>query len=205
MAAVRALVGWTLLVLVLALGGCQSSPERLEAAQVARLLHLNSGATVADIGAGNGHFTAALADALGSGVRVTATELGRPAVTTLWNGLRRDGAGGVRVVEGTATDTSLGAESCDAIVLRRTSHHFMQPAEMAASLFRTLRSGGRLVLIEQPLSKIRPIPRGVPAMRGGDGIDPPVLIAELTAAGFRHERTQNPFSLQLYLVVMRKP
>jgi hypothetical protein len=33
----------------------------------------------------------------------------------------------------------------------------------------------------------------------------PQLVAELLAAGFRHERTVDPFSRQLYLVVMVKP
>ncbi len=192
------------LLLAAAVCACRHDPEAVEAKQVAGLLGLRSGATVADIGAGNGHFTAALAGEVGGRVKVVATELGRPAVTLLWNGLRREGAGGVSVVEGLAYDTNLPAESCDAIVLRRTYHHFAQPADMAASLFRTLRPGGRLVVIEQPLTPIRRVPRNVSASRGGDGIDPPVLVAELTAAGFHHDLTMNPLPNRLYLVVMRK-
>jgi ubiquinone/menaquinone biosynthesis C-methylase UbiE len=192
-------------LLVLTFGSCQSDPESLEANEVARLLTLRSGAMVADIGAGNGTFTVALAGRLGRSVRVAATELGRPAILALWKGVQRGGAGNVSVVEGTAVDTNLPADSCDAIVVRRTYHHFMQPAEMAASLFRTLRPGGQLIVIEQPLVRLRPVPASVPAVRGGDGIVPEALIEELTAAGFRHERTVSPFVRQLYLVVMRKP
>jgi ubiquinone/menaquinone biosynthesis C-methylase UbiE len=187
------------------LGSCRADPDDLEASEVARLLALHAGATVADIGAGDGKFTVALAGRLGHGVRVTATELGRPAILTLWKGVQRGGAGNVSVVEGTATDTNLPAESCDAIIVRRTYHHFMQPAEMAASLFRTLRPGGQLIVIEQPFVRLPTVAGSVPARRGGDGIMPVVLIDELTAAGFRHERTVDPFVLQLYLVVMRRP
>jgi hypothetical protein len=76
---------------------------------------------------------------------------------------------------------------------------------MAASLFRTLRPGGRLFLIEQPLVRMNPAPSGLPSTRDGDGIARPQLVAELSAAGFRHERTVDPFSRQLYLVVMVRP
>jgi ubiquinone/menaquinone biosynthesis C-methylase UbiE len=192
-------------LLVLTLGSCRTAPEDLEAGEVASLLALHNGATVADIGAGDGKFTVALADRLDRGVRVVATELGRPAILALWKGVQRGGAGNVSVVEGTAVDTNLPADSCNALVVRRTYHHFMQPAEMAASLFRTLRPGGQLIIIEQPLVRLRPDPTSVPAVRGGDGIMPEALIEELTAAGFRHERTVDPFVRQLYLVVMRKP
>jgi ubiquinone/menaquinone biosynthesis C-methylase UbiE len=192
-------------LLLLTLGSCRTDPEGLEASEVARLLTLHSGATVADIGAGNGKFTVALAGRLGRDGRVIATELGRPALLTLWTGVQRSGAGNVSVVEGTAVDTNLPAESCDAILVRRTYHHFMQPAKMAASLFRTLRPGGQLIMIEQPLVPLRPFPASLPTVRSGDGIMPAALIEELTAAGFRHERTVDPFVRQLYLVVMRKP
>jgi ubiquinone/menaquinone biosynthesis C-methylase UbiE len=192
-------------LLIVTLGSCRTDPEELEARDVARLLSLHDGATVADIGAGNGKFTVALAGRLGSGVHVVATELGRPALLTLWKGVQAGGTGNVSVVEGTATDTHLPAGSCDAIIVRRTYHHFMQPAEMAASLFRTLRPGARLIMIEQPFVRVPAVAASAPARRGGDGIMPSVLIEELAAAGFRHERTVDPFARQLYLVVMRKP
>jgi len=191
-------------LLVFILGSCHTDPEELEASEVARLLSLHEGATVADIGAGNGKFTVALAGRLGPDVRVVATELGRSALLTLWKGVQAGGAGKISVVEGTATDTSLPAGSCDAIIVRRTYHHFMQPAEMAASLFRTLRPGARLIMIEQPFARLPTVAGSVPARHGGDGIMPAVLIEELAAAGFRHERTVDPFVRQLYLVVMRK-
>ncbi len=194
-----------LAALVVTLGSCQTTPEDLEARDVVRLMALGQGATVADIGAGDGKFTVALARRLGSRVRVVATELGHARLSILWNGVQRGGTGNVSVIEGTATDTNLPAESCDAIIVRRTYHHFMQPAEMARSLFRTLRPGGRLVMIEQPLIRFKQVPKDVPAVRGGDGIMPEVLIEELTAAGLRHERTVEHFDRTLYLVLLRKP
>jgi ubiquinone/menaquinone biosynthesis C-methylase UbiE len=192
-------------LLVLTLGGCRADSEDLEAIDVARLMALADGATVADIGAGDGTFTVALAGRLGRKVRVVATELGRPALLTLWKGVQRGGRGNVSVVEGSATDTNLPAASCDAIVIRRSYHHFVQPAGMAASVFRTLRPGGQLVVIEQPFVRLPPAAGSMPSRRGGDGIMPTTLIEELTAAGFRHQQTVDPFARQLYLVIMRRP
>jgi ubiquinone/menaquinone biosynthesis C-methylase UbiE len=192
-------------LLALMLGSCRTDPEDLEAREVARLLSLPDGATVADIGAGDGKFTVAIAVRLGRGRRVVATELGRPAALTLWKGIQRGGAGNVSVVEGTATDSGLSAGSCDAIIVRRPYHHFLQPAGMARSLFRTLRPGGQLIVIEQPFVRLPPVAGSGATTPGGDGIMAVALIEELTAAGFRHERTVDPFVRQLYLVVMRKP
>jgi hypothetical protein len=62
-----------------------------------------------------------------------------------------------------------------------------------------------LLVIEQPLVRFQQIPKDVPAVRGGDGIMPAVLIEEMTAAGFHHERTVDPFDRALDLVLMRKP
>jgi ubiquinone/menaquinone biosynthesis C-methylase UbiE len=195
----------TLLLIAALLAACRSDPNATEARELARLMALPAGATAADIGAGDGRFTAALAARLGPEVRLVATELGHQNVSALWKGLQAAAAGNVTVVEGATADTGLSAGSCDAIVLRRTYHHFQQRLEMAASLFRTLRPGGRLFLIEQPLVRPDPATSGLPATRGGDGIMRPQLVAELSTAGFRHERTVEPFSRQLYLVVMVKP
>jgi ubiquinone/menaquinone biosynthesis C-methylase UbiE len=162
-------------------------------------------AEIADIGAGEGEFTVALSSQVGPGVRVVATEVGRQNVLTLWRNLQDAGPANVSIVEGLSTDTNLPAGSMDAIVLRRTYHHMMQPEEMAASLFRTLRPGGRLFVIEQPLVRPKSPPRDVLARRGGDGIVPEILITELSAAGFRHEKTLDRFAGQLYLVMMLRP
>jgi ubiquinone/menaquinone biosynthesis C-methylase UbiE len=194
-----------LLLLGALLAACQSDPYATEASDLVRLMALPTGATAAEIGAGDGRFTAALARRLGPGVRVVATELGRANVVALWKGLQAAAASNVTVVEGTRADAGLPAVSCDAIVLRRAYHHFQQPFEMAASLFRVLRPGGRLFLIEQPVVRLSPVPNDLPAFRRGDGITPPQLITEMSAAGFLHERTVAPFSQQLYLVVMVKP
>jgi predicted methyltransferase len=118
---------------------------------------------------------------------------------------RQAGAANVSVVEGAEQDTALRDGSCDAIILRQTYHHFMHPKEMTASLFRSLRPGGLLAVIEhEPYSMGHPLTDVLPS-RGGDGIRPAMLMEELSAAGFRHVRTISRWSSGLYMVLMQKP
>jgi ubiquinone/menaquinone biosynthesis C-methylase UbiE len=122
-------------------------------------------------------------------------------MSVLADGIKSMGASNVKAVQGALTDTNLPDGSCDAIIVRLTYHHFSQPAEMAASLFRTLRPDGTLLMIEMPLVRM---PNGDP-----DGIMPAVLLEQLQEAGFLHQRTVDPFNLAfaspLYLMVLRKP
>ncbi len=192
-------------VQVAATQAVRANQDDAEAARLVEMMQLGQGATVADIGAGSGMFTAALASHVPPGVSVIATEL-KAQMRPLLQGLEDFGRPkNVRIVEGAATTTNLPDGSCDALVVRRTYHHLFEPTAMASSFYRTLRRGGRLFVIESPLRPMKSVLEGTPAFRGGDGIDIPVLLKELAAAGFIHERTVDPFVRDLYLAVMRKP
>jgi predicted methyltransferase len=187
------------------IAGCRSDPIAGEADRLAALLAPVPGATIAEIGAGSGSLTIALARRVDPRVHVLSTELGEERVRKLSVAARQAGAANVSVLEGAEQDTALRADSCDAIILRQTYHHFMHPKEMTASLFRSLRPGGLLAVIEhEPYSMGRPLTDVLPS-RGGDGIRPAMLMEELSAAGFRHVRTMNRWSRGLYLVLMQKP
>ncbi len=198
------------ILIALTVPGCQSAVafgpdlqirgDGAEAIELGRMLNAVKAETVADIGAGSGGFTALIVEQLGSKVRVIATEL--PAqVPKLSEGLQSHGASAVTIVEGAPAETNLRAGSCDALIVRLTYHHFDRPAEMAASLFRTVRSGGRVFVVE--------LPRTQNYKGEWDGIMPSALIAQLQKVGFVHERTVDQFDTMwrppLYLMVVRKP
>jgi predicted methyltransferase len=184
-----------------------ADPSEVDAEQLVRVMHLQKGATIADIGAGGGYFTVALAIHVGDDVQVIATDL-KSQRPPLLKGLKNGGSPrNVRVVDGAVAETNLPDGSCDALVVRRTYHHLFQPVEMAKSFLRTLRPGGRLFVIETPLMRMQPVPPDTPAFREGDGIMPSVLIKELSDVGFVYERTiqdMNP-AQPTYVVVMRRP
>jgi hypothetical protein len=69
--------------------------------------------------------------------------------------------------------------------MRLVYHHFTKPNEMDSSLFRSLKHGGRLVIVDEEPTKDSKMPDGVPKNRLGHGIPEKVLISELKHAGFK--------------------
>ena len=108
--------------------------------------------------------------------------------------------------------TGLPPESCDAIFLRDVYHHLTDPESFVASLYETLRPGGRLVLVDFPPAWLLAFatPEGIPGDRGGHGISPDLMIEELEAAGFRTLETIDPwpsanFVTKTYAVAFERP
>jgi ubiquinone/menaquinone biosynthesis C-methylase UbiE len=144
--------------------------------------------SVADIGVGYGAMTVVLARQLGAG-HLFATDIGEMQLAGIRESLKREGLTNVTVLEGAAASTNLPIACCDAIFLRHVYHHIGAVAAFNKSLNASLKSGGRLAIIDfVPLSGST-LPDGVPANRGGHGIPTSVVIDEMRAAGLRHVRT----------------
>jgi predicted methyltransferase len=175
-----------------------------ESARLATLLDLRPGLTVAEIGAGAGEFTVAVAQRLGPTGHVFSTELDKYRLQDIKRAADTADLQNVKVVEAAETTTNLPAASCDAIFMRRVYHHLTHPAQIDASLFDALRPGGLLAVVDFEPSAGSP-PPGVPANRGGHGVRAETVIDELTGAGFSHVRTIRDWSGNMYLVLFRKP
>ena len=138
---------------------------------------------VADVGAGDGEWSVELARRVGESGHVFATEVDEDDLEQTHDRLEQTGLGNSTVILGDQNDTGLPAGCCDAILLRLVYHHFTDPAPMRASLRRALKPGGLLAVIDiLPQSHWREL-EGVPD-RGGHGIDPEELLAEMTGDGF---------------------
>ena len=150
-----------------------SSPEL---ARLKQALALKAGMVVADVGAGKGELTRALADTVGPGGRAFATEVDPDRLTALRAMVDAGKSRNVTIVEADSRDSRLPAGCCDAIVLRRVYHHLTDPAETIASLLRALRPGGLLAVIDMP----PPVFIG----RGSFGVPAQSVVDEVTATGF---------------------
>ena len=159
-----------------------------EAPQLAEVLGVKPGATVADIGTGGGAMAVVLARLIGSG-RVYATDITERSLRTTREYAKKEGLTNLTVIEGGAASTNLPNECCDALFLRNVYHHVTEPAAFNKSLYATAKPGARLAIIDAPPGKASELPSGVPANRGGHGVPVTVVIDELTAAGFVHVRT----------------
>jgi len=179
-----------------------------EIARLRQLMEWKAGQTLADVGAGAGEIGTAAAGAVGPNGKVYLTELDENKRKALEGRVRDDGLKNVEVVQGNEKRTNLPEGCCDGIFLRRVYHHFTAPVEMDASLFRTVKPGGRVAVIDFPprkwLTESEPV-KGVPANRGGHGIPEKILVEEMTAAGFEVEKKVEDWPEDSYCVVFRRP
>lgn len=173
-----------------------------EADRLAILLKWHPGDVLAEVGAGNGELTLAAAQRVGPSGKVYTTELDPEKLAHLKELAAK--ARNIIAVRAGETNTNLAPACCDSIFMRLVYHHLTRPAEIDASLFRSLKPGGRLAVIDEEPGKGTSVPEGVPKNRGGHGIPQKILIRELTAAGFQVETVRNDWPSQMYCVVFRK-
>ena len=175
-----------------------------EIARLASLMQWKAGTVVADIGAGDGQYSFAAAARVGPTGRVYASEIDEKKLEELRAEVKRRNLSNVIVVTSKEADTGLSAACCDAIFLRRVYHHLTKPAEFDAQIVASLKSGGRLAIIDfAPRSGLDPV-EGIPSNRGGHGIAERIVVEELTAAGLHVEREVQDWPDDSYCVVFVK-
>ena len=182
--------------------------SKSEVEKLTTMLEWKPGRTVAEIGAGQGKMTVAAAERVGPSGHVFSTELDSKRLADIQAAVVKRKLTNVTIIKASESDTNLPPECCDAIFIRDVYHHFTHPAEIDASILRTLKPGGLLAIIDFPPSKalglIAPV-KCVPANRGGHGIPQKVLIGELTAAGFQVAVIPSDWPGRSYCVVFRRP
>jgi ubiquinone/menaquinone biosynthesis C-methylase UbiE len=193
-----------LLLSAIALPVC-GQDYQAESARLATLLHWQAGSVVAEIGAGAGEMALDVAQQAGPTGHVYATEVSTEKLAHLRELAAKEKDHNVTVIEGSQSGTNLPPECCDSIYMRRVYHHFTEPQEMDASLFRSLKPGGLLAVIDFPPRSWLPPVEGVPANRGGHGMPKDILIQELTRAGFLVVSEPADWPDGNYCVVFRKP
>ena len=176
-----------------------------DTAKLIEVLQLKSGSVVAEIGAGGGELTVALARHVAPSGRVYTSELGTERVTKLRDAVTKSGVGNIQVIEGQDAQANLSDGCCDAVFMRNVYHHFGDPATMNASIFKALKPGGRVAVIDfTPRTKAAIAP---PGKRGDDashGVSVDVVSNELKAAGFQIVTTEDRGE-RWFLVVGAKP
>ena len=185
-----------------------SAISESEIQRLARVMNWKAGQVIADVGAGEGEIGFAAAVAVGETGKVYLTELDEEKIAALEKDASRRNLKNVAILAAAEKETKLPGNCCDAIVLRRVYHHFTAPAEMDASLLRSLRPGGLLAVIDFPprksLTASDPV-KGMPSNRGGHGIPKKILVEELLAAGFILDKTFDDWPEDTYCVLFRKP
>lgn len=167
------------------------------------VLEIKKGSVVADIGAGDGDQTVTIAKHIGPNGQIYSTELGSESIEELKNEIEESQLNNITLIEGRPNRTNLPQECCDAIYLRKVYHHIKNPAAFNTSLFKTLKPGGRLAIIDFEPRSSEAEPSGR-ASGSQHGVTAETTVEELTKAGFELISSEQVSGRDIYLV-MKKP
>jgi len=163
---------------------------RASGPEMPRLRHelaLKSGMSVADVGAGRGELTVALAAEVGPSGQVFSTDIDTKALEQIRARVAAAELRNVTILQAGARDTGLPTSCCDVVVLRRVYHHLSDPAATNLGLLRALRPGGVLTIIDFPpmFAWLWPwSPKDTGGKRTGHGVAAGLVVDEVTASGF---------------------
>ncbi len=115
---------------------------------VLRALDLKDGSVVVDLGSGSGYFALKLASAVGADGKVIAVDIRRMSLLKLWVRAILENRHNIDLVLGQPDDPRLGSEAVDAVLIAYAYHELTNPGVILERLGRSLRRGGRLVVLD---------------------------------------------------------
>lgn len=140
-----------------------------------------AGMTVADVGAGTGFMAILFAKQVGANGKVIAAEVSKVFASAIGERAKNEGVQNLTTVIGTQTETGLPADSVDIVFTSDVYHHFEQVAATLASIKRSLKPGGRFIVVDfERIPGVSP-QNTLDHVRAGKE----TVIEEVLAAGFR--------------------
>jgi SAM-dependent methyltransferase len=164
-----------------------------ESRQVVRLLGVNPGMTVADIGAGSGYYVVRLAPIVGPHGRIIAEDVVPEYLRGLRDRVRDLGLQNVTISLGEPHDPRLPAHSVDAAILVHMYHEVAQPYGLLYNLAPALKPGARVGIVDA----IGPT--------WEHGTPPRLLRCELAAVGYREIGFHQLKGSNAYLAIFAPP
>lgn len=159
-------------------------------------LDLKPGIQVADIGAGSGYYSRLLAKRIGNG-KVFAVDIEPEMIQFLKEKIAQENISNILTVLGKEKSVSLPDNSMDMMLLVDVYHEFSFPYEMGVSMYKALKSNGKLILVEfrseDDAVPIKPIHKMSEAQ----------AVKELKAAGFRLEKNVNNLPWQHCMIFVK--
>ena len=147
--------------------------------EVVTALNLKDGEVVADIGAGSGYFSFRLVHHVGENGRVYAVDISPDMIRYMNRRIRDLGLQNLITVLSDPDDPLLPKTSVDQIFLCEVWHHIKSQAQYLAQIRRTLKPGGRVVMID---FHKRELPVGPPVQMKIARED---LLSQMQSNGFR--------------------
>ncbi|WP_228486369.1 class I SAM-dependent methyltransferase [Paludibaculum fermentans] len=187
---------------VMGMGGApwldRDDREREENPQLAvKLLGIQAGDIVADVGAGSGYYTELLANRVGPAGKVYASDLQPGMLQLIRERIEKKGLKNIQVVQASEASPNLPNAALDLILMVDVYHEFSKPQEMLRAMRGSLKPGGRLVLLEY-----RKEDAAVP-IREEHKMSVAGVRAEVEPEGFRFEKVLPDLPWQ-HILIFRK-
>ena len=111
-------------------------------------LELKEGDVVADLGAGSGYYTFRMAPKVGATGKILAVDIEEKMLTELKKRIEKEKVPNVETVLCTETDPKLPAAGVDLVLMVDVYHELAFPYEVMIAVRKSLKPGGRVVLVE---------------------------------------------------------
>jgi SAM-dependent methyltransferase len=164
-----------------------------EPGQVIRLLGINPGMSIADIGAGSGYYTVRLSPVVGTNGRIIAQDVQTDYLHGLQQRVRDLGLTNVTIGLGEPHDPRLPAGSVDVALLVHMYHEIAQPYGLLYNLVPALKPGAHVAILD---ATGRTAEHGTP---------PRLLRCELKAVGYNEISFHRLRGSDTYLAVFAPP
>ncbi|MDX2038091.1 MAG: class I SAM-dependent methyltransferase [Isosphaeraceae bacterium] len=170
--------------------------------EIVALCKITPGMTVADIGAGTGLYTFPFAEKVGENGKVYAVDISDAFLKHIRSQAERRGiAKVVKPVKGGHETTNLPKGEVDVVFICDTYHHFEKYEAMLASIHASMKSGGRVVVIDFDKH-----PGASDFIKGHARAEKEVYFKEFEKAGFRKlELGKAPELKENFIAIFGKP
>src|SRR5262245_48696918 len=118
--------------------------------EVMDVLGINAGTVVADVGAGDGYFTFHLAARVGPTGKVYAEDILDDRLEKIRKRAANEKLTQIETIHGETDDPRLPAERSDVVLISNAYHEFRDYDKMLQAIFRALKPGGLLAIIDSP-------------------------------------------------------
>jgi ubiquinone/menaquinone biosynthesis C-methylase UbiE len=175
--------------------------ERQKPGELIRAMGLQPGMTVADVGTGIGYMLPFLSRRVGAEGHVIAEDIFDDFLASAKQRAENLKLENVTFVKGTETDPRLPEAGVDIVLALDVYHHFDYPEKMLAAIHKSLKPGGKLVVVEYyKRQEAMPGGRALTHIR----LDMPDLIKEIEANRFHLIAEQEHVPDSQYLLILRK-
>jgi predicted methyltransferase len=173
--------------------------------EVMDALGVKPGSRVADIGCGFGYFTFRLAARVGAQGKVYAEDIDQKAINKVRERKEREKLEQVEPILGAESDPRL-PNDLDVVLIVDSYHEFREYARMMQAMFRALKSGGRLGVIDGEAPQGRPRTE----YHRLHSIPAELVREEITRNGFVFKESRPGFydaeyGKKMYFLIFEKP